>query len=333
MKNLIFINGTMGAGKTSVCTELLQMLPKAVFLDGDWCWNMHPFVVTDETKEMVVGNIAHLLGSFLRCSEYQNILFCWVMHEQSIVDSILARVDMSQANYRLFTLTLSESALRERLARDIAAGKRDEDILNRSCARLGLYGRMYGTRIDVSSISARAAALQIADMIPPCGSGTRIEPVTAKNAALASQIYARAWKVAYRGVAPDAYLDALSLDRWTPILANSNYEGYLMLDAGMPVATSSIAAARDPEKTGWGEIISMYVSPGAFRRGCGRALMEFDLNRLRERGFKRTYLWVLEENPQARAFYEAMGFAPTEDRVTAEIGGKTVVEMRYIRRL
>ena len=107
----------------------------------------------------------------------------------------------------------------------------------------------------------------------------------------------------------------------------------LMLDAGMPVATSSIAAARDPEKTGWGEIISMYVSPGAFRRGCGRALMEFDLNRLRERGFKRTYLWVLEENPQARAFYEAMGFAPTEDRVTAEIGGKSVVEMRYIRRL
>ena len=76
MKNLIFINGTMGAGKTSVCTELLQMLPRAVFLDGDWCWSMHPFVVTDETKEMVVGNIAHRLGSCLRCSEYQNILFC-----------------------------------------------------------------------------------------------------------------------------------------------------------------------------------------------------------------------------------------------------------------
>ncbi len=34
MKNLIFINGTMGAGKSSVCAELLKMLPNAVYLDA-----------------------------------------------------------------------------------------------------------------------------------------------------------------------------------------------------------------------------------------------------------------------------------------------------------
>ena len=80
MKNLIFINGTMGAGKSSVCAELLKMLPNAVYLDGDWCWNMHPFIVTDETKAMVVQNITHLLQNFLNCSEVKNVIFCWVMH-------------------------------------------------------------------------------------------------------------------------------------------------------------------------------------------------------------------------------------------------------------
>jgi broad-specificity NMP kinase len=51
MKNLIFINGTMGVGKTTTSLELKKILPKCVFLDGDWCWDMSPFIVTEETKK------------------------------------------------------------------------------------------------------------------------------------------------------------------------------------------------------------------------------------------------------------------------------------------
>ena len=54
MKTLIFINGPMGVGKTAVCRELLERLTPGVYLDGDWCWNMNPFQVTDETKSMVM---------------------------------------------------------------------------------------------------------------------------------------------------------------------------------------------------------------------------------------------------------------------------------------
>lgn len=75
MKNLIFINGTMGSGKTSVCRELKKLIPPSVFLDGDWCWDMEPFIVTDETKEMVTSNISFMLNSFINCSEYKNIIF------------------------------------------------------------------------------------------------------------------------------------------------------------------------------------------------------------------------------------------------------------------
>jgi len=89
MKTLYMIGGTMGVGKTSVCTELKHLLPRCVFLDGDWCWDADPFQVTEETKTMVLDNIGFLLRQFLRCSVYENIVFCWVMHEQSIIDVIL----------------------------------------------------------------------------------------------------------------------------------------------------------------------------------------------------------------------------------------------------
>jgi broad-specificity NMP kinase len=57
MKNLFLIGGTMGIGKSTVCRILKYKLPNCVFLDGDWCWDMHPFQVTDETKQMVMKNI------------------------------------------------------------------------------------------------------------------------------------------------------------------------------------------------------------------------------------------------------------------------------------
>ncbi|MEG2207460.1 MAG: AAA family ATPase, partial [Clostridia bacterium] len=87
MTNLYMIAGTMGVGKTAVCQSLKQKLPNAVFLDGDWCWDANPFWVNDETKNMVMHNICFLLNQFLHCSAYENVIFCWVMHEQSIIDT------------------------------------------------------------------------------------------------------------------------------------------------------------------------------------------------------------------------------------------------------
>ena len=80
MKTLYMIGGPMGVGKTSVCRELQRRLDRSVFLDGDWCWDSHPFQVTEETCAMVTENICFLLNQFLRCSAYDHIIFCWVMH-------------------------------------------------------------------------------------------------------------------------------------------------------------------------------------------------------------------------------------------------------------
>ena len=47
----------MGVGKTTTCKELSKKLQNSVWLDGDWCWMINPFVVNEENKRLVINNI------------------------------------------------------------------------------------------------------------------------------------------------------------------------------------------------------------------------------------------------------------------------------------
>ena len=162
MKNLIFINGTMGVGKTATSKELQKRLNNCVFLDGDWCWDMSPFIVNDETKSMVIKNISYLLNNFISCSEYENIIFCWVMHEEEILNDILSRLDTQDCILYKFSLICSEEALISRITKDIEDGIRKKDVIERSLARLKNYIEMDTEKIDVSNISVKEAAKLIA---------------------------------------------------------------------------------------------------------------------------------------------------------------------------
>ncbi|MEA4919829.1 MAG: AAA family ATPase [Clostridiaceae bacterium] len=161
MKKLILINGTMGAGKTTTCQELLKLLQPSVFLDGDWCWNMNPFIVNEETKQMVLKNICFMLNSFINCSEYKYIIFCWVMHQQEIIDDILKHLNLDSVETHTITLTLTEEALTKRLGEDIAQKIRQPDVLERSISRIVLYNDMDTIKVDVSNITPFQAAKKI----------------------------------------------------------------------------------------------------------------------------------------------------------------------------
>lgn len=94
-KQLILVGGAMGVGKSAVCRELLRQLTPGVWLDGDWCWNMNPFVVSEENKRMVLSNITHLLRAYLNNSSYRYVLFCWVMDQPLLFEAVLGRFGIS----------------------------------------------------------------------------------------------------------------------------------------------------------------------------------------------------------------------------------------------
>lgn len=164
MKRLFLIGGTMGIGKTSVCQMLKSKLENAVFLDGDWCWDADPFQVNEETKGMVLDNICHLLNNFIHCSAYDHVIFCWVMHEQRIIDDILSRLDLRNCEVKAISLTCRADALAERLNRDIRAGVRQGEVLRRSMARLPLYDALHTQKIDVSDLTIEQTVQRILAM-------------------------------------------------------------------------------------------------------------------------------------------------------------------------
>ena len=165
MKHLYLISGTMGVGKTTACQKLKHKLPDSVFLDGDWCWDMHPFQVTPETKKMVMENICFLLNQFIHCSAFENIIFCWVMHEQAIIDGILAGLETRGCLVHTISLICGEDELRERLQKDVDAGIRSVDAIQRSIARTSLYAELNTAKIDVSHITPEQAAEEMIRII------------------------------------------------------------------------------------------------------------------------------------------------------------------------
>ena len=162
MKRLIFVNGTMGAGKTATCRELKKLLPPCAFLDGDWCWDMEPFQVTEETKAMVQENIAFLLGQFLRCPAYETVIFCWVMHQEAIIQELLSRLETRGVQVRVFTLLPSPAALEAHIQKDVAAGLRVPPDYQRSLERLPLYQAMDTEKILTDGLTPAQAAQAIA---------------------------------------------------------------------------------------------------------------------------------------------------------------------------
>lgn len=158
MKRLIMVNGTMGVGKTTTSRELQKVLPNNVFLDGDWCWDMKPFIVNEETKSMVINNICFLLNNFLTCSAYENIIFCWVMDEQSIIDEILSKIKTDGVSVKIFSLIADKAALERRLKEDVKSGVRTVDVIERSILRIEKYNVLNTTKIDVSEITPEQAA-------------------------------------------------------------------------------------------------------------------------------------------------------------------------------
>lgn len=140
------------------------------------------------------------------------------------------------------------------------------------------------------------------------------------------QLYISGWQNAFKGIVPQDYLDHMNLDNWAPPLDGA----YILTDRKSILGTSSISTARDDSFNGWGEIISIYVLPELIGQGYGHILFEFVRGKLLELGYDHIYLTVFEDNMRARKFYEKHGFSWNNERLPLNVGGKDLIELRYV---
>ncbi|WP_265457482.1 AAA family ATPase [Enterococcus sp. HY326] len=165
MKKLILIGGPMGIGKSTVTAALNEELENSVMLDGDWCWQMHPWQFTEENKQMVLKNIQFLLQSFIDNSSFDFIIFCWVMDHQEIINDVLAGLTLTNTEVTSVSLVASPQKLAENIQIDIAKGLRDFDSITTAIARLENYRGVESIKIDTTALDVPATVAKIKDLI------------------------------------------------------------------------------------------------------------------------------------------------------------------------
>ena len=161
-----------------------------------------------------------------------------------------------------------------------------------------------------------------------------VRTATGDDALAIETIRVRGWQVAYRHVFPAEELDRQPVDesRWRARLL-SPPPGWTTLVAereGRVVGFASVGPSRDERALG--ELYAIYVDPDEWSTGAGRDLLERAEAVLR-RAYAEALLWVLEENPRARRFYERAGWWPDGARKAEDRWGVRAPEVRYRKRL
>jgi GNAT superfamily N-acetyltransferase len=152
------------------------------------------------------------------------------------------------------------------------------------------------------------------------------------DAAAIAAVHVGAWQSAYVHIFGKERLAELDAERrtggWERVLAERHEEEVFVAERdGSLVAFASVGPSRDGEASG--ELYAIYALPEAWGTGAGPELMREALTALRARGFATATLWVLEDNPRARRFYEREGWALDTARREGEHLGVTTVELRY----
>lgn len=150
----------------------------------------------------------------------------------------------------------------------------------------------------------------------------------------------RTWQIAYAHIFSPEQLAGMSAEpqaeRWTEwwrrLIADPPPQAHTLVadHEGRVAGFASLGAALAEEVPGpVGELYAIYVLPEVSGHGIGRALMAETLNRLQSEGFPEAILWVLEDNPRTRRFYELAGWRVDGNVKEEESLGTVAREIRY----
>jgi ribosomal protein S18 acetylase RimI-like enzyme len=157
-------------------------------------------------------------------------------------------------------------------------------------------------------------------------------------------VHVAAWRSAYPGILPDAYLAKLSITRQA-----AYYDRAIRNGMGVHVAIAGAAGGDNADGAatrivgfatggraregasghlGEGEIETLYVLDDFRDQGVGRRLMTAAASHLADIGCRSAYCWVLRDNP-SRWFYRRIGGRQAAE-TTIQVGGAPVVQTAFV---
>ena len=155
-----------------------------------------------------------------------------------------------------------------------------------------------------------------------------------EDATALAEVHVTTWQEAYRGLIDQAFLDSLDVadrtEAWDRILRQHRARVLVAEDDDGVIGFCTVGQSSDE---GWGEVFSIYLSPGHWGRGVGRRLLASGERALAEAEEQRALLWVLDTNRRARGFYERQGWMLARPIRLEKFGEFDVTEVRYEKSL
>ncbi len=161
-----------------------------------------------------------------------------------------------------------------------------------------------------------------------------IRPAKSGDEDAIASVHIKSWQEAYHGLIPQNYLDALPselenrIKMWTSILANPQRWAWVAENANGIVGFVLFGQPRDPNREGFIELGAIYLLESEKGKGTGFSLLSAGFNKMKDLGYKKSYCWVLENNPTIK-FYERSGARFSGHTKDDEIGGKQFKELAY----
>ena len=159
---------------------------------------------------------------------------------------------------------------------------------------------------------------------------------TAQDVEAIAALHADSWRSHYRGAYSDSFLDNdVAADRltvWTERLNRADRSNECTIIAECDGAILGFAHTILNAEPRWGALLdNLHVRYDAKGSGVGTRLMAETARAVLERTpSSGLYLWVLEGNTAAQAFYQARGGECVGAKTSEAPGGGTIVAFRYV---
>jgi ribosomal protein S18 acetylase RimI-like enzyme len=141
----------------------------------------------------------------------------------------------------------------------------------------------------------------------------------------------------YKGIMPKHFLQSLSVEKDAERMLAGGFPRYpeekgfsFVAEDAKKKILGYIQGGPCREAEEEGEIYAIYLHPSSFGTGVASALWEAGTSELSRRGFDTYKVWVIEENPRARRFYEKLGGKLSAARKLKSFGGKEIPLVSFI---
>ncbi|MET4902456.1 GNAT family N-acetyltransferase [Paenarthrobacter sp. CC6] len=158
-----------------------------------------------------------------------------------------------------------------------------------------------------------------------------LRPATVDDARAMAVMHLQSWRESYGRLLPDEFFAKQEaglpqrIDKYRESIAAGHARMLAFGPDGDLVGLGAAGQGNDEDRPCDTELFMLYTLERIHGRGVGQALVDALI------GDAPAYLWVLDDNPRAQAFYRRNGFVPDGKRQLCDPSWYSLPEHRMVR--